>query len=121
MTPLEAISAAAESANGGVRGEFGFLVRGSAARDGEFYFNSELNYRDSRCLTLVLDQRVAEELEAQLGDSPLIALKGQRIVVTGEARQVEIVLADNSGQLNGRWYYQTHVRVTDAAQIRVVP
>ena len=47
------------------------------------------------------------------------ALKGKRILVSGTARTVRIdFLTDN--RPTGKYYYQTHVRVDHASQIKVL-
>jgi len=53
-----------------------------------------------------------------LGEHPSVALKGKDILVRGKAVRTTIrLIAD--GRVSDKYYYQTHVNVTDPAQINV--
>ncbi|MGY1531546.1 hypothetical protein [Luteimonas sp. A649] len=84
------------------------------------YLNSELDYRDQRNLSIEITTFAARELEAQLGAHPLAALKGKRILVQGAAIRTKIVFFAD-GRPTDKYYYQTHVRVSDARQITIQP
>lgn len=118
LNPMQAVMRAAEAAPRGVDGVFELEVRGSG-RDAFFSFlNSEADYRDQRCLTIVLSPAATAALRARLGGDPVEVLRGRHIVVTGTARRERIDFTAN-GMPTGKYYYQTHVRVSDAAQIVV--
>lgn len=114
ITPEEAVSGATERA---LSGTFVLAVRGTGRRDERLYLNSELDYRDRKCLTISIPDRIAEQLAAQLGGDPAIVLRGKTIRVTGTAAQVKIIFVGSDGNPTGAFYYQTHVRVTNLAQI----
>jgi hypothetical protein len=94
-------------------------VRGAGRQNGWLYLNSETDYRDQRNLTIALPPKAARELEAQLGDDPVIAMKGKTIRVTGTAQRTTIWFLEN-GKRSNSYYYQTHVRLMDLSQIRIL-
>lgn len=122
MTPAQAILAAAGDPARGIRGTFEFVVRnvGHEPREGGavVYLNSERDYRDQRCLTVSLHPAVL--MRAAWGASPEKHLLNQRIRVTGTARRVTVWFYAN-GVRTDRFYYQTHVAVTDPRQIEILP
>lgn len=118
LQPAQAIQLAADAAPRGVTGTFVLQVRGTGSDDGRVYLNSETDYRDQRNLTIAITPAAAGALTARLGAPPAAALAGQRIVVDGVATRVRIDFTVD-GHPSGKYYYQTQVQVTDAAQIRV--
>ena len=119
LTPFQAILSAAERPEEGVTGVFRMEVRGGGRQDDFLYLNSETDYRDQRCLTLALPQSAALALEHKLGGDPVVALKGKTLRVTGTAKRTTIVFRSNG--VAAGYYYQTHVLITDSAQISIVP
>lgn len=117
LQPSQAIQLAADAAPRGVSGVFSMQIHAVGFQDGVTYLNSETDYRDQRNLTIALSQAAARQVEARLG-VPVEALEGKRIVVRGAARRVQINFTSD-GLPTGKYYYQTHVRVTDAAQIQL--
>lgn len=116
LTAEEAVSVAAERP---ISGTFAFEVRGAGRRDERLYLNSEVDYRDWKCLTISVPDRIAEQLATKLGGDPAVVLRGKRIRVTGTAARVKIIFVGNEGNPTGAFYYQTHVRVVNLAQIEV--
>lgn len=120
MAPREAIVAAADAAPGAVRGVFTLAVAATDRDHGRVFLNSELDYRDQRNLTVVISPAAARALEQRHGRPPEAFFKGRAVLVNGLARRVRIdFIAD--GRPTGKYYYQTHVQVTDPDQISVVP
>jgi hypothetical protein len=118
LSPVQAVMMAAEAAPKGVDGVFEMEVRGSGRDRFRSYLNSEADYRDQRNLTIALSPAAVEGLRQRLGADPVDALRGRRIVVTGTAQRVRIDFLGN-GLPTGKYYYQTHVRVDDAAKVVV--
>ncbi len=118
LQPAQAIQLAAEAAPRGVTGTFVMRVQATGADGGRVYLNSEADYRDQRNLTIAITPVAAGALAARLGAPPAVALEGERIVVQGVATRVRIDFTID-GHPSGKYYYQTQVQVTDAAQIRV--
>lgn len=116
--PLEAIRSAATAAPRGVPGVYGFRVQAAGRQDGNIYLNSELDYRDQRNLTVAIRPSAFDGLRARLGGEPDAVLIGREVTVEGEARRVRIRFT-SAGSDTGLYYYQTHVDVTRAEQLRV--
>lgn len=109
---------AAEAAPEGVTGTFVMTVRGSGRQHNRTFLNSQSDYRDQRCLTIALSPVAAQQLALRLGQPAEVALAGKDISVRGVAVRTKIYLYAN-GNATEKYYYQTHVNVTDADQITV--
>ncbi len=116
IDPQEAIRAANDDPQHGVRGHFVMTVKAIGGQHDRTFLNSELDYRDQRNLTIVMKTSLVPEVERRLG-VPLKELKNRRIVVLGTARRARILFLDESGKPSGKYYFQTHVPVTSATQI----
>ena len=87
---------------------------------GRLFLNSHEDYRDPRNLTIAIDGRAAELLRRQYKvDSFEFLVKGRAIEVDGVAMKEKIIFHAN-GRPSGKYYYQTHVRVSDPDQIRIL-
>jgi hypothetical protein len=117
ITPTQAILAAAERP-AGISGIFEMEVRGGGRQNDWLYLNSEADYRDQRCLTIAIPPTVAPEVERQIGGDPVVELRGKTIRVRGTAKRTTIWFISN-GVRTDKYYYQTHVLVTDPAQVAV--
>ncbi|PWF48539.1 hypothetical protein C7C56_011285 [Massilia glaciei] len=118
IDPGQAVLGAAAAPQSGVTGVFALTVK-ATGHTKKVYLNSELDYRNSRNLSVALTPGAAAELESLLKSPPEVALKGKRILVAGTARRVRIDFIVDDKQ-TGKYYYQTHVLVTDASQIRIL-
>lgn len=118
LTPAQAIATAAERLDG-LTGTFKMTVRAIGRKDGSMYLNSESDYRDQRCLTLELPPKASWNLEQRLGGDPAVMLKGKEILVTGTARRVTTWFYSH-GVRTDKYYFQTHIRVTDVSKIEVL-
>lgn len=103
-------------------------VKAIGRKDGNIYLNSELDYRDQRCLTIAMPDVVAEKLERKFGVR-IEDLKGRRILVMGVAQRMRILFVPDGESVNRftprreiakmQYYYQTHVRVGYPTQIEL--
>ena len=118
IDPGQAVLRAAAAPNRGITGVFALTVRGTG-RTKIVHLNSEADYRDPRNLSIAVVPAAAAELERILGSRPEKALKGKRILVSGTAKRTRIDFIVH-GRATGKYYYQTHVKVTDASQITVL-
>ncbi|MFM8499582.1 MAG: hypothetical protein ACKOAN_06220 [Chakrabartia sp.] len=118
LTPDEAISFADNVApKAGIAGEFDLTVMSVGEQQGRYYLNSETDYRERNCLTVLVTPSVVQSMMGSADLAGLAArMNGKRIAVQGIARRVRIDLTDN-GQATGKYYYQVHVVVTDPRQI----
>lgn len=115
IEPYAAIWMAAQAAPRAAPGVFGLQVRAVDVDQGRGYINSETDYRDPRNVTVRLEPGAL----AMLGPEPRAVLARQlrqHLRVQGAVQRTRIdFLAD--GQPSGKYYYQTHIQVTDLAQI----
>lgn len=117
LTPQQAVMGAAESRSG-IEGHFVLLVRASGRQE-MLYLNSERDYRDPRNLSIAISPRVEGRLTELLNGPVPQMLNGRRIVVRGTARKTRIDFISN-GRRSGKYYYQTHLRLTDARDLTVL-
>lgn len=82
------------------------------------YLSSELDYHDQRNLAVVIIPEATRQLEEKFGSSPADALRGRKILVSGEAQRVTIRFFEN-GIPTKNYYYQTQIKVSDAKQIEL--
>lgn len=120
MAPREAIVAAADAAPRPVPGIFAMHVTATGRVGPRIYLNSERDYRDQRNLSIAISPWAAQQLAHRFGGAPETRLRGRDIEVRGQARRVRIGIFDNFHRPTGLYYFQTHVAVTDADQIRIL-
>jgi hypothetical protein len=115
----EIIRDAAELSPKGVSGEFTLEIKAAGNQGPYVYLNTELDYRDQRCVTVAIHPRIVSEFIAKYGSTPLVYFVDKSIVVNGQAKRVRINFT-SEGKPTGKYYYQTHIRVMDISQIEVV-
>jgi len=115
----QAVQLAAAAAPSGVVGTFALQVQATGTDNGFTYLNSQNDYRDQRNLSVALTPEAAVDLARRLDGDLSDLLPGKRILVSGEARRVTIYFTAG-GQRTEKYYYQTHVTVSDASQIKVL-
>ena len=113
------IAAAAEVAPDGVTGEFVLPIKASGVRRGQVFLNTQLDYRDQRSITVAIAPNVAVKLAEQHGQSPADFFINKDVRVLGTAKRVRINLYCQ-GRLMDTYYYQTHIEVTNPAQIELL-
>jgi hypothetical protein len=94
-------------------------VRAVGSQGDRVYLNSELDYRDPRCLTIALTPTAAAMLRDRLGPDLRAALIGREIRVRGRAERKTIHFTAN-GVPTGKYYFQIHVDVDNVAQITLM-
>lgn len=99
-----------------IPGTFVMTVQAIGGENGRVFLNSERNYRNQNCLTVVLAPGVAEQLALQQGVE-VAGLLHRRLSVRGQAQRVRIQFRDGQGQVSSKYYYQTHLKVDDPGQI----
>ena len=119
IAPALAVMAAADAAPAGFPGTFGFEVMRADFAGPRLFLNSYPDYRDQRNLSVAIDARAVPKFRSIYGDDLKSAFMGRRIEVTGVARRQRIDFTVD-GRPSGKYYFQTHVRVSDPAQIRIV-
>ncbi len=119
ITPAEAVRAANDDPGGGISGTFMLTVQAIGGDEGSIFLNSERDYRHQTNLTLVADNALRANLQKQLG-MPLEQLVNRRLLVQGTARRTTIVFSAN-GVPSSKYYFQTHLPIHDARQVRFAP
>lgn len=119
IEPSNAVQLAAASPQDGVTGVFYMTVKAAEQSRRILHLNSELDYRDQRNLSVAVGPQATEELTKLLDASPELALKDKRILVIGTAKRAKIIFTEG-GKSTDKYYYQTHVSVTKASQIKVL-
>jgi hypothetical protein len=116
---MRVIEQAAEAAPYGVTGNFSFTIK-AAAKPGEIvYLNTELDYRDRRCITIALSPEIASHIEQQYGVTAQEYYLGKKVQVNGTAKQVKIWFFER-GKRTDKYYYQTHIQIMRPKQIEVL-
>lgn len=116
---MDIIEAAATAAPAGVEGVYRFNVKATGHQRGYVYLNTELDYRDQRCITIAITPSVAKAFAKRFGSSPEAYFVNKSIQVTGEAKRKRIDFY-SKGRLTDLYYYQTHIRVSDPGQIKLL-
>jgi hypothetical protein len=120
IPPQQAIVMAADVAPQPVYVTVDLQVRGIGTQNGFTYLNSEKDYRDQRNVSLEIPAEVLAQVEAKFG-GPLAAFaRGKHLLVKGPTRRVTIWFFDDEGRRSDKYYFQTHLRVSDPAQIQIL-
>lgn len=119
-SPQQAIMTAADAAPGVVMTTVDLRVNAVGKQNGVTYLNSELDYRDQRNISVVIAPAVLEKVEALFGGALDQAAAGKHIVVNGPTQRVTIWFFDKAGKKTDKYYYQTHIVVSDPSQIRLL-
>lgn len=119
IAPALAVMAAADAAPGGFPGTFGFKVLRAEQVGSRFFLNSYPDYRDQRNLSVAINGAAALALRQRYGADLRAVFLGKSIEVAGIARRRRIDFTTD-GRPSGKYYYQTHVDVTQPDQIRIV-
>jgi hypothetical protein len=125
ILPADAIQLAAAAApDRGVDGTFLLTVKatGEDKKQHRIFLNSELDYRDQRNLTVVIEPSALPDLEARYGKNPKGFLMGKQLLVTGTAKRVTIYFGRPkfsavNGKLLNKYYFQAHLAVARGDQI----
>lgn len=115
-----AVLAAADAAPRGYPGRFGMVVKRAEQVGPRLFLNSEADYRDQRSIAIAIEPLAQIALRRIHGPDLRAAFLGKAIQVDGVARRERIDFLAN-GRRTGKYYYQTHVAVTRADQITLVP
>ncbi|MTW33183.1 hypothetical protein GM655_10130 [Pseudoduganella danionis] len=120
LSPQQAIMMAADVAPQPVYITLDLQVRGIGSQNGFTYLNSEKDYRDQRNVSLEITPEALAQVEAKFGGQLAAYARGKHILVKGPVRRVTIWFFDDAGRRSDKFYYQTHLRVSDPAQIQLL-
>lgn len=116
----QAVRAAQDDPASGISGTFALAVQAYGTENGHIYLNSERDYRHPLNITLDINAALRPQLEEHLG-LELEQLRGRHLLVSGTARRVRIAFFDSAGRQSRKYYYQTHIAVSDVDQLRLAP
>lgn len=117
---MEIIRKAAASAPEGVKGDYVLSIKAAGKQGPVVYLNTELDYRDQRNVTVALHPNVVRQLEAQHGVTAEEFFIGKQIRVNGDAQRVRIDFINAQRKPSDKYYFQTHIRISNSTQIEVV-
>lgn len=132
LTPAEAAEKASRVNSRGFKGKFAFEVKGVGTNGEDSFILSEQDYRSPACLTLRVSPSARAQLETRLGGKLEEVLVGRQVIVSGAAVKVrmDVTAQKATGTLGepargqayttGDFYYQTHIKVTEADQLTVI-
>lgn len=122
LNPIEAVTFASYLGDrAGVAGEFALPIKAVGFEKERVFLNSETDYRDRNCLTVVLPMATAKAIAGSADPAAVRKhFEGRRVIVRGIAKQVRIDFTDN-GQPTGKYYYQVHLPVGSPNQIVRLP
>lgn len=122
FSPVQTVLLAAEQAPEWLPGVYALKVQGGGQgrgrEAGQVFLNSESDYRDPRSVTVRFTPEAADAYRRKHGSAPDIVLRGKWILVYGYARQARIDFTQ-AGMPTGKYYFQTHIVVTDPDQVAV--
>jgi hypothetical protein len=118
LAPREAIEQAAAHPETGYAGTFKVDVVRVQRTERVVYVNTEEDYRDQRCLTVVVPVRAMDKLLKRIGLESERQLLGRTLRVKGVAQRMRIAFTVG-GRVTDKYYYQTHVRVDSPSQLEL--
>lgn len=116
---MDIIAAAAAAAPEGVVGEYQLSIQAAGTDGRAVYLNTELDYRDQRNITIAMSPAVAAALAGADAASAQQYFVGKKLLVKGQARRMKIDFM-SQGKPTGLYYYQTHIRVKNPEQIKLL-
>lgn len=119
-TPMQVISLAATAAPQPVLTTIAMQVHAVGSDGGVTYLNSESDYRDQRNVSIAIPVAALAAVEAKFGGPLDKTAHGKHILVHGAARRVTIWFVNSDGQRSNKFYFQTHIAISDPDQIQVL-
>lgn len=116
---MDIIAAAAAAAPEGVVGEYQLSIQAAGTDGRAVYLNTELDYRDQRNITIAMSPAVAAALTGTDAASAQQYFVGKKLLAKGRARRMKIDFM-SQGKPTGLYYYQTHIRVKNPEQIKLL-
>ena len=117
---MEIIRQAAEAAPKSVRGEYVLNIQASGVHRDMLYLNTELDYRDPRCVTISISPQVFKILRKRHAEYATDYYIGKKVIVNGNARRVTIGVSPEGKPPWKYYYYQTHIYVSNLSQLSVL-
>lgn len=103
----------------GVRGTFQISIKASGNHGGVIFLNSDVDYRDPKNITVVLEPSTIESFSKIYNASPDSYFINKTIEVKGKVERIKIYRYTKARR-TGEYYFQTHIKVTSIDQISVL-
>ncbi len=103
----------------GVRGTFQIPIKASGTIRGTVFLNSDEDYRHPENITLALSPAIIDALSTTYGSSPDKFFINKTVEVKGNVKRIKTYFYKN-GKRTKKYYFQTHIKVTEVDQIRVL-
>jgi len=117
---MEIIRDAASSAPDKVSGEYTLKVKAAGSQGHFLYLNTEDDYRDQRNVSIALSPKAINDLSKRYGSDLERFFVNKTLKIKGEAQRVKIHFMRAPGVPSTKYYYQTHIRITDMSQLEVI-
>jgi hypothetical protein len=102
-----------------VRGTFQIPIKATGSQGGVIFLNSNLDYRDPKSIAVALLPSTIEPFTNMYGASPDLYFLNKTIEVVGKVKRVKIYMYKN-GKRTKKYYFQTHIKVTNIEQVKIL-
>lgn len=103
----------------GLKGEFKLHIKNSGKQSSRVFLNTQEDYRDRRNITVTLLPSFQKAFLEKHDVGIRNFYEDHTILVTGEAKRMKIWFTPN-GRRSTKYYFQTHIIVSDLNQITVL-
>ncbi|MFC3194921.1 hypothetical protein ACFODZ_11785 [Marinicella sediminis] len=100
----------------GLTGEFKLHIKNSGKQLARLFLNTQEDYRDRRNITVTLLPSFQEAFQKKYNENIRSYFEDHTILVRGEAKRMKVWFFSN-GRRTEKYYFQTHIIVSDLDQI----
>ena len=118
LTARDAIELSEAAAPEGVSGIYSLLIKQHGYQRDTLYLNTQSDYRDRRNVSLAVPKQVQEQFIELHKKTIEQAVLNKSILVYGKAHREKIWFF-KQGKRSEKYYFQTHINITDATQIKL--
>ena len=118
LTARDAIELSEEAAPEGVSGIYSLLIKQHGKQGNTLYLNTQNDYRDRRNVSVVIPKHVQEQFIELHGEPIEQTVLNKSIMVYGKAHREKIWFF-NQGKRSEKYYFQTHISINYATQIKL--
>ncbi|TDR23593.1 hypothetical protein [Marinicella litoralis] len=103
----------------GLKGEFLLTIKNSGKQSSRIFLNTQEDYRDRRNITVTVLPSFQQAFKAKFNVDIRSYYEDKTIRVKGEAKRMKVWFYAQ-GKRTQKYYYQTHIVVSDLNQITVL-
>jgi len=100
----------------GLKGEFKLHIKNSGKQYARLFLNTQEDYRDRRNITVTLLPSFQQAFQKKHNTDIRSYFEDHTILVSGEAKRMKVWFFSN-GKRTEKYYFQTHIIVSDLDQI----